>query len=72
MHNNFSATWEENSLPCCNKCGHLELQDVMGEGLKMTPSSATGMDGALQSSGIPSGIHSCSCRYSELKKNNFT
>lgn len=44
----------------------------MGEGLKMTPSSATGMDGALQSSGIPSGIHSCSCTYSELKKNNFT
>lgn len=61
MHNNLSATWEENSLPCCNKCGHLELKDVMGEGMEMAPSSATGVDGPPQSSGIPSGIRSCNC-----------
>lgn len=68
MHNNFSATWEENSLPCFNKCGHLELKDVVGEEMKMTPSSTTGMDGAPQSSGISSGIQSCKCTYSEFKK----
>lgn len=59
---------EENSLPCFNKCGHLELKDVVGEEMKMTPSSTTGMDGAPQSSGISSGIQSCKCTYSELKK----
>lgn len=68
MHNNFSATCEENSLPCCNKCGHLELRDVMGEGMEMTPSSATGMDGAPQSSRILSGIQSFNCTYSEFKQ----
>lgn len=52
MHNNVSATCKENRLPCCNKCGHLKLRDVMGEEMKMTPSSATGMDGAFNSPGV--------------------
>lgn len=52
MHNNFSATCKENRLPCWHNCGHLKLKDVMGEEMKMTPSSATGMDGPCNSSGM--------------------
>lgn len=52
MHNNVSAARKENGLPYSNIWGHLKLRDVMGEEMKMTPSSATGMDGAFNSSGI--------------------
>lgn len=50
MHNNFTATCKENRLPYCNVCGHLKLGDVMGEEMKMTPSSETDSGGVFNSS----------------------
>lgn len=56
MHNNFCVACKENRLPCCNKCGHLQLRDVMGEEVKMTPSSATSMNGTFNSYSISPSV----------------